>query len=96
MPTTEHEPQRPSYQELLTAYDRARETYERDPTPRTLSILETGLQILVQELHRPGKFDLGQMVMTPGADLGMREGQHVPPEFLLRHKHGDWLRCVTR
>jgi len=20
----------------------------------------------------------------------MREAQHVPPEFLLRHKHGDW------
>jgi hypothetical protein len=28
--------------------------------------------------------------MTPGADQAMREAQHVPPEFLLRHLHGDW------
>jgi hypothetical protein len=90
MPTTEFEPQRPSYQELLAAYDRARATYARNPSPRTFAVLETGLAILVQELHRPGKFELGQMVMTPGADLAMRAAQQVPPEFLLRHKHGDW------
>jgi hypothetical protein len=90
MPTTEHEPQRPSYQELLAAYDRAREAYERAPGQHTLAVLETGLAILVQELHKPGKFDLGQMVMTPGADVAMRSALQVPPEFLLRHKHGDW------
>jgi len=90
MPTTEHEPRPPRYQEFLVAYDRARATYERDPTPRTLAVLETGLQILVQELHRPGTFELGQLVMTPGADLAMRAARQVPPEFLLRHKHGDW------
>lgn len=90
MSTTEHEPRWPSYRELLAAYDRARETYERDPNPCSLAVLETGLAILVQELHRPGKFELGQLVMTPGADEAMREAQHVPPEFLLRHKHGDW------
>jgi len=90
MSTTEHEPRRPSYQDLLAAYDRARENYQRDPSPRSLAILETGLAILVQELHRPGKFELGQVVMTPGAEEVMREAQHVPPEFLLRHKHGDW------
>jgi hypothetical protein len=90
MPTTEYEPQRPSYQELLAAYDRARETWERDPGEHTLAVLETGLGILVQELLRPGKFELGQMVMTPGADLAMREARQVPPEFLLRHKNGDW------
>ena len=59
MPTTEHEQRRPSYQELLAAYDRAREAYEHDPSVHTLAILETGLAILVQELHRPGKFELG-------------------------------------
>src|SRR3954470_3718423 len=90
MSIREQEPWRPSYQELLTAYDRARETYERGPSPRTLAALETGLQFLVQELHRPGKFELGQMVMTPGADLAMRAARQVPPEFLLRHKNGDW------
>src|SRR4051794_39846737 len=90
MPTPEQELRPPRYQELLTAYDRARQTYERDPSPRSEAVLETGLQILIQELHRPGKFELGRLVMTPGADETMRAGQHVPPEFLLRHKHGDW------
>ncbi len=90
MPTSEGEPRRVTYQELLRAYDRARETYERDPSPDTFAVLETGLAILVQELARPGKFELGQMVMTPGADLAMRAAQQVPPEFMLRHKHGDW------
>ena len=90
MPTTENEPRRPSYQELLAAYDRARETWECDPGPHTLAVLETGLEFLVQELLRPGKFELGQMMMTPGADQAMRTAQQVPPEFLLRHKNGDW------
>jgi hypothetical protein len=90
MPTIEREPQRPSYQDLLAAYDRAHKTWERDPGPHTLVILETGLQFLMQELQRPGKFELGQMVMTPGADLAMRAARQVPPEFFLRHKNGDW------
>jgi hypothetical protein len=90
MPTTEYEPGRSSYQELLAAYDRARETWERDPGPHTLAILETGLQFLIQELKRPGKFEMGQMVMTPGADETLRAARQVPLEFLLRHKNGDW------
>jgi hypothetical protein len=68
MPTTENEPRRPSYQDLLAAYDRARQTRERDPGPQTRAVPETGLQFLVQELQRPGKFEMGQLVMTPGAD----------------------------
>lgn len=90
MPTTEQEPQRPRYQDLLAAYDRARAVWEHDPSPRSLAVLETGLGILIQELLQPGKFGLGQMVMTPGADLAMRTARQVPPEFLLRHKNGDW------
>ena len=90
MATSEEEPRRPSYQQLLAAYDRARQTYERTPSTHALTVPETGLAILVQELHKPGKFDLGQPVMTPGADDAMREAQQVPLEFLLRHKHGDW------
>jgi hypothetical protein len=90
MPTIEQEPQRPSYQELLAAYDRARETWERDPGPHTLAVLETGLQFLLQELQRPGKFELGQMVMTPGADETLRAAQQLPLEFLLLHKNGNW------
>jgi hypothetical protein len=90
MPIIEDEPRRPRYQELLSAYDRARDTYGHDPSPQSLAVLETGLGILIQELQRPGKFDLGQMVMTPGADFAMRSARQVPPEFLLRHVHGDW------
>lgn len=90
MSTTEHDSRRLSCRELLQAYERARETYERDPSLEGFAVLETGLEILVQELHRPGKFALGQMVMTPGADLAMRTARQVPPEFLVRHKHGDW------
>jgi hypothetical protein len=71
-------------------YNRARESFEGDPSPRHFTLLETGLDMLVAELLQPGKFDLGQMVMTPGADLAMRAAQQVPLEFLLRHKHGDW------
>ena len=52
--------------------------------------METGIEMLFHELGRPGKFELGQLVMTPGADRAMREARQVPPEFLLRHLHGDW------
>lgn len=90
MPTTEYEPHRPNYKELLAAYDRARETYTRAPGEHALAVLETGLQFLIQELQRPGKFEMGHLVMTPGADEAIRAAQQVPPEFLLRHKHGDW------
>jgi|SRR5215212_9628745 len=90
MPTPEYEPGQPSRQELLAAYERARDTWERDPGPHTLAVLETGLQFLVQELHRRGRFELGQMVMTPGADETLRAARQLPLEFLLRHKNGDW------
>lgn len=95
MPTTEYEPWLPNYQELLAAYDRARETYTRSPGEHTFAVLETGLQFLVQDLYRPGKFELGQLVMTPGADETLRAAHQVAPEFLLRHKHGDWGELPT-
>lgn len=90
MARIEYEPRRPSYQELLAAYDRARETYIRSPGEHTLAILETGFQFLLRELQQPGMFEMGYLVMTPGADETLRRAQQVAPEFLLRHKHGDW------
>ena len=60
MPTTEDESCRPSHQELLTAYERARETWERNPGPHTFAVLETCFQFLLPELGRTGKFDLDQ------------------------------------
>jgi hypothetical protein len=90
MPTTEYEPRRPSYQDLLAAYARARETHEHNPSLHSEAVLETGLQFLIQELHRPGAFELGQLVMTPGANDTLQRARQLPLEFLLRHKNGDW------
>jgi hypothetical protein len=47
MSTTEHDSRRPSYRDLLQAYERAPETYERDPSLQGFAVLETGLEILV-------------------------------------------------
>jgi hypothetical protein len=74
----------------LIAFKQAREMRERDPSPQTVAVLETGLQCLVQELQRRGKFKLDQLVMTRGASETIRAGQQVPLEFLLWHKNGDW------
>ena len=53
-------------------------------------MLEAGARILTRELLKSGRFDLGYAVMTPNAREAMAEAGHAPPEFLLRHKHGDW------
>ena len=90
MPRTEDEPRLPSYRDLLAAYDRARESWETDPRPRTFAVLVTGIEILYRELAKPGKFPLGQVLLTPGATETLFTAQQVPPEFLLRHQHGDW------
>jgi hypothetical protein len=90
MPTPEYAPPPATSQEVLAVHGRARALWERDPSPRTFALLRAGIELLYRELGRPGTFALGQLLMTPGADAAMREGQHVPPEFLLRHKHGDW------
>ncbi len=36
------------------------------------------------------KFELGQVVATPGALEALREAGHQPAEFLDRHARGDW------
>lgn len=90
MPRTEDEPPPPSARELLRAYAQAWQRWEADPSPRTFAVLETGIEILYRELEKPGKFALGRVVMTVGASEALLQAQHVPPEFLLRHVHGDW------
>ena len=90
MPTTEYEPRPPGYQDLLRSYDRAWSAWDTDPSPQTFAVLQTGIEILYRELAKPGKFALGQLLMTPGAGDALLAAQHVPPEFLLRHVHGDW------
>lgn len=62
------------------------------PAPVLIASVEdvTDLQILIHELQRPGKFELGHLLMTSGADEALRIAQQAPPEFLLRYKNGDW------
>jgi len=43
------------------------------------------------EVHvTAGKFELGQVVATPGALAAMEESGEQPGEFLSRHASGDW------
>lgn len=94
MPSIESAPEQeqhlPSHQVVLRAYDRAWNAWQTEPSPRTFAVLETGIEALYHELAKPGKFALGQVLMTVGASEAMLQAQHVPPEFLLRHVHGDW------
>lgn len=90
MPSAEYEPRLPTYRDVLRAYDRAWAAWEANPDPRTFAVVETGIEILYCELEKPGKFDLGRVLMTSGASQALLTAQQVPPEFLLRHKHGDW------
>lgn len=36
------------------------------------------------------RFDIGQVVATPGALEALREAEQSPAEFLARHVRGDW------
>ena len=93
---TERDRRRPDYRHYLHAFDRARQLYQDRPTELNLAVLLAGEDVLYRELEKPGKFELGRQVMTPGVMEAMRQAGQIPPEFLLPHKHGDWLRCVTR
>lgn len=86
----EREPQQPDWQVLLARYVQAWQRYSRAPTRHNLNVLQVGEQLLTRALHTPGKFPLGQVVATPGAITAMADAGHIPPEFLLRHQHGDW------
>jgi hypothetical protein len=43
----------------------------------------------MSESKRP-KFDLGQIVATPGALEAIRDAGQSPADFLARHARGDW------
>lgn len=36
------------------------------------------------------RFELGQTLITPGAQEALQEAGQAPHEFLLRHEAGDW------
>ncbi len=89
--TNEREPIRlPTWRTPLRAFEVARDAYAAEPTPANRRLaLRLGL-ILAEELVRPGRFELGRAVATVGAHDALAAGLHLPAEFLLRHKHGDW------
>jgi hypothetical protein len=81
---------RPDFRHYVRAFDRARQRYQDDPTGHYLAVLLAGEEVLYRELLKSGRFELGQQVMTPGVAEAMRQAGQIPPEFLLRHLHGDW------
>jgi hypothetical protein len=64
--------------------------YQQAPSSATYAELRAAERVLTQALEQPGKFSLGLVVATPGVVTALAEAQHLPAEFLLRHKHGDW------
>ena len=90
MSSIEYERGLPTYRDVLRAYDRAWQQWDQEASPGSFAVLETGIEILYRELTKPGRFNLGQILMTVGASDALLQAHQVPPEFLLRHKHGDW------
>ena len=91
MHKTEHIPPLPTSQEMLASYERAFRTL------RTITLLKlngNGFRAAdaldAAVLLVPGRFTLGQIVATPGALGTLERAEHLPAEFLLRHKSGDW------
>ena len=74
----------------MRAFEVARDAYATDPTPANLSLAQRLGEILTQELARPGKSALGRVVSTVGAHNALAAALHLPAEFLIRHKNGDW------
>jgi hypothetical protein len=90
------------YQVLLTAYQQAVDAYRAHPSPALGQRIEDGASLLYTALLLPGRFELGQLVATPGALTALGEAGHVPPEFLLPHKQASprhprkgWVRPVA-
>lgn len=75
---------------MLTTYERARAQCEQQPTDAHLARLWVAQQRLYEAILKPGKVELGQIVATPGSLSVIEEAGQIPPEFVLRHKHGDW------
>ena len=80
----------PTWRTPLRAFQIARGAYVENPAPASLSLAQRLGAILTEELMRPGKFEPGQTDATIGAHTMLAEAPHLPAEFLIRHKHGDW------
>jgi hypothetical protein len=91
MPETERPTPLPTYREILDRYAQAFGALQHDPSPITERTWRAAADLLdAALLMLPGRFPLGQIVATPGALTALETAQHLPAEFLLRHKQGDW------
>jgi hypothetical protein len=88
--TPERIPPPLDYTALLGAYDRAWQQFQANPSPDAIRLLQTGEELLLREFAKPGRFELGSTVATPGSLTAIEAAGHHPVEFLLRHKRGDW------
>jgi len=86
----ERESQPIDHRALLSAYDEAVASQRRQPSLQSLQYAEDAIVRLNAALFLPGRFELGQIVATPGALTALYDAGQIPAEFLLRHKHGDW------
>jgi hypothetical protein len=75
---------------LLSAYEEAVASQRRAPSIQSLQHAEDAIVRLHAALFLPGRFELGQIVATPGALTALYDAGQIPAEFLLRHKHADW------
>jgi hypothetical protein len=89
--SNEHEPIRlPTWRTSLRAVEAARDVDIAERTLHNLRLAQRLGEFLTAELMRPGRFELGKTVATIGAHNTLAAAFHLPAEFLLRHKHGDW------
>jgi hypothetical protein len=80
----------PDYRDTLRAYQAAVDRFVASPTGAHVAAIIEQEARLIDALLRPGRFALGRTVATPGAIEALQRGLHIAPEFLLRHKSGDW------
>ncbi len=68
---------RPTYRDVLRAYNRLCEDFLSNPRPQLN-------ERLLDELRKPGRFGLGRMVSTLDAGEALQTALHTPSEFLLQ------------
>ncbi len=85
----------PTFRDVLHDYNRLASDFLANPTPAFLLRIQAHQRRLLSELARPGRFDLGIVVQTPGVQNVMTQAFQVPAEILLRHEQGDWAEDVT-
>ena len=61
--------------------------------PANTNLEKQGQQVQARKAHEQvpaAKFELGQLVATPGALAALEQSGQQPGEFLCRHVSGDW------